>query len=58
MIFRLSGSFVLDTGLLGSLRSCPMFGRDFVNPPHPRAVEKCNRDRKGKYRVAPKSFWG
>ena len=47
MIFRLFGSFVLDTELLGSLRSCPMFGRDFVNPFHPRAVEKCGCGREG-----------
>ena len=40
MIFRFFGSLALSTGLFDSLRSCPVLGRDFVNPFHPRAVEK------------------
>ena len=52
MIFRISRSFALSTGLRASCRSCPVFGRDFVNAFHPRAIEKCGPDRKGEYYVA------
>ena len=52
----LSGSFALGIGLPDSLRSCPVLGRDFVNPFHPRAVEKCGCGRKGDGCMAPKSF--
>ena len=47
MILRLSGSFTLSIGLLASCRSRPVFRRDFVDPSHPRAIEKCGCDRKG-----------
>ena len=56
MIFRFFGSFALSTGLLASCRSYSVFRRDFVNPFHPRAVEKCGCGRKGGYCMAPKSF--
>ena len=51
-LFRLSRSFALGTGLLSSLRSCPVLGRDFVNPSHPRAIEKCGGGREGEYDMA------
>ena len=51
-LFRLSRSFALGTGLLSSLRSCPVLGRDFVNPSHPRAIEKCGGGREGEYYMA------
>ena len=54
-ILRLSGSFVRGAELLVSLRQHPVSGWHVVDPFHLRAVEKCNRDRKGKYRVG---LWG
>ena len=54
MIFRFFGSFALSTGLLASCRSYSVFRRDFVNPFHPRAVEKCGCGREGGYCVAMK----
>ena len=47
------GALPSAPGLFDSLRSCPVLGRDFVNPAHPRAVEKTACDWEGDHCVAP-----
>ena len=37
----------LGSGLLVHLWPRPVLGRDFVNPSHPRAIEKCGGGREG-----------